>query len=215
MNNEKKKLDFKYYYVMYESASVSGIESFYTPPFEIALNNIACRPDDNGIFPFDLDLTYSGIPSKEFHELPITWGEVQAGVSNELIISEYKKFDPDLKYLIWWYGNACEEFILPYGIDYHLIRVILARWEAYDTQLTSYLCGTGQLVHRVMRLLRVSFSELCRLEKVHRYKAHEAMNAVITFMINTTSPRQTEFFSHFEPPVYNEEMLVSKGAGIM
>lgn len=215
MKEENKKISFSSYQTMYESASVSGLEFFHIPPMEIALNNIACRPDDNGSFPYELNLSYNGIPSKDFLEIPMTWGDVQAGINNELIISEYKKFDPDLKYLYWLYGNDCEEFILPHGMDYHLIRVILAHWEAYDPRLSRELCDSGKLAYRVIRLLRISFSELCRLERVHHFKAHEAMNAVLTFMIHTTSPRQTEFFSHFEPPVYDEEVLVSNGAGIM
>ncbi|GAB6091733.1 hypothetical protein [Spirochaeta dissipatitropha] len=217
MNEENKKRGFNSYQALYESASVDGLEFFLSTAIEEILQNLACCPDDNGRIANDPDMFFTGIMNNFFREdnMSDLWKDIRAGVSDELIISEYKKVDPDLKYVKWWYGEDCEDLILPHGIEYHLVDVIFAHWSAYDRRLTGDLNETGQLVHRVIRLLRVSFSELRRLDRLFHFKPHESMHAVVNNMIYATSPRETEFFSHFEPPAYDTDgNLLSEGVGL-
>lgn len=211
-------MNFKSYEPLFESASIDGFEFIESSALDVILDELACCPHDNGKLQPASDMFYSGL----FHtdgmktgRFTMDWEELRLGVTDEQIIEEYKRFDPELKFLVWWYGEDADKLVLPHSHDIFIIENILAHWEAVDRGAVHTLHATGKLVHKVIRLTRICFSEFRRLDYVLKVQFESIMSIIVRQMILSTSPHDQEFFPEFEPPVFDSNSdLISEGIGL-
>ena len=134
---------------------------------------------------------------------------------DEELIAEYKRIEPELRYLTWWYGDDCEDLIPPHSIDPWFIETLLAHWEASDPEHFLRQLYTDRLPHDIIRVVRVTFSELRRLELVHHMRFEDAKTLVIHNMLLATTPRYPDLFDFFQPPEVNADgVCVHPGIGL-
>ena len=69
---------------------------------------------------------------------------------DEELIAEYKRIEPELRYLTWWYGDDCEDLIPPHSIDPWFIDTLLAHWEASDPEHFLRQLYTDRLPHDII-----------------------------------------------------------------